>query len=574
VSNEIIIRDVAFTLPNATGNFTITDTGGPPGLTPKACIIVLSGATGTGSETNPARCSIGLTDGTNAIAMGWMAEHGVIAANADTGRRRANNKILNIPVTSSEALGVGATFVSVGVNALTINVDTASVLKGFVRFIYGAHFTAKVTTVTSAAIINTAVNSPSLGLQADGCFLTSARTAWNTDAGLANTIISIGCAGRLPSITQACMNVCAGDRIDPTSVGQKPRNDRALSIVISTAGVITEAVAIEVTAFNADDIEFTTRDLGEAIGIGILAFSLNGEKCFADLAVLNSDTTGVSSYTTPGFRARALFLLGQAGATANTLDTTTGAMSIGVFSPATGSAGGSFAKWNSADNQGTSITTCSIAEDQAVHVESKWAARVVRITATGFDYNVLVAASADLPTVVFSVGEQPPPAVKRPALQRILQGVRQVGRVFRGLPLTRPVRGGAVRPAPAVQRAPASQPARLQAAKPPSRVHTRSSSLGPGVASPRAPGVQQVRPHVAKPLGRVRTRAPTWIRLFQFWEVQRQAMRQRLFPRKKLPVPPVVVTERFEGYPKGANAFAGSQLGDDATAGSRKGSTL
>jgi len=74
VSNEIIIRDVAFTLPNATGNFTITDTGGPPGLTPKACIIVLSGATGTGSETNPARCSIGLTDGTNAIAMaGWRS---------------------------------------------------------------------------------------------------------------------------------------------------------------------------------------------------------------------------------------------------------------------------------------------------------------------------------------------------------------------------------------------------------------------------------------------------------------------------------------------------------------------
>ena len=540
MSNEIIFRDVAFTLPNATGNFTITDTGGP-GLTPKACIIVLSGATGTGSETNPARISVGLTDGTAAIAIGLMAEHNVLAANADTGRRRANNKILNIPTTTTEALGVGATFVSVGTNALTINVDTASVLKGFVRFFYGAQLSAKVVTVTSDATSGNSVTCPSLGFTPDGVIAMSARTAWNTDAGLNNVIFSMGFAGRLPSPSQACVGICAQDLANPTSVGMKARNDRLLSIVISTAGVVTEPVSIELTAWNADDVTLTTRETGEAMGIGLLAFSLNGEKCFADLPALNSDALGVSSYVGAGFKARALMTVGSAAATANTIDSTVGAMSIGVYSPATGTAGGSMAKWNSADAQSTSVTTCSIASDQFHHVESKWAARVVGITATGFDYNVLVSASADLPTLCFFIGVQPPPAVKRPALQRIIQGVRRVARAVRGFPLTRPVRGGTVRPAPAAQRAPASQPARLQAAKPPSRVHTR---------------------------------APTWIRLLQFWEVQRQAMTLRLFPRKKLPVPPVVVTERFEGYPKGANAFAGSQLGDDATAGSRKGSTL
>ena len=463
--NQIIVRDVPFTLPNATGNFTITDTGGP-GLTPKACIIVLSGATGTGSETNPARCSIGLTDGTNAIAMGWMAEHGVLAANADTGRRRANDKILNIPGTANEALGVGAAFVSVGTNALTINVDTASVLKGFVRFMYGANLTAKVTTVASHGTVDNAVSSPSLGFQADGCFLISSRTQWNVDAGLANVIESFGFAGRLPSLTQACMNVCAGDRIDPTSVGQNPRSNRALSIVISTAGVMSEAVAIEVTNFAADTIEFTTRELGEVIGIGILAFSLNGEKCYADLATLNSGTSGISSYTTPGFRARALFLLGQAGATANTLDSTTGAMSIGVYAPPTGSppaggsAGGSFAKWNSADNQSTSITTCSIAADQVVHVESKWAARIVTTTPTGFDYNVLVTASADLPTVVFSVGELPD-TLQTPSAVALPLVLPAPARLLTETPATVPLALALPQPARLLTETPAAAPLAL-----------------------------------------------------------------------------------------------------------------
>ena len=434
VSNDIRFRDVPFQLPNATGNFTITDTGGP-GLTPKACIIVLSGATAIGTETNPARVAIGLTDGTNAIAMAWMAEHGVVDTNADTGRRRANDKILNLTATTAEALAVGATFVSLGTNALTINMEHASTLRGFVRFMYGAQLQAKVTTVTSALLVNTAVNSPSLGFQADGVICISARTAWNVDAGLANAIASIGCAGRLPSISQACMNVVAGDRISPTSVGQKPRDDRVLSIVISTAGVITEAVAIEVTAFNADDIEFTTREIGEAIGIGMLAFSLNGEKCHAGCPALNSDTMGISSYTTPGFRARALFVLGQAAATVNTLDTTTGAMSIGVFSPATVATGEYAAKWNDADAQSTSISTSALTENQIVHVESKWAARVNRITATGFDYNVLVTASADLPTVVFSIGEQPPytPFVSKARILGIPRGAGGPGKPKIGL---------------------------------------------------------------------------------------------------------------------------------------------
>ena len=408
MGNEIIVRDVPFTLPNASGAFTITDTGGPAGMTPKACIIVLSGASGTGGETNPARISIGLTDGAAAIAIGLMAEHNVLATLADTGRRRANNKILNLPVTTTEALGVGATFTSVGVNALTINVDTASVLKGFVRFMYGANLSAKLVTVSSPTTDNTAFNSPSLGLVADAVLAISARTVWNTDAGLNNVIFSMGFAGRLPSTSQACVGICAQDLASPTSVGMKARNDRLLSIVISTAGVVTEAISIQLTAWNADDVELTTRDTaGEAIGVGLLAFSLNGERCVADLPALNSDTLGVSSYAGAGFKARALFTVGSAAATANTLDATVGAMSFGVYAPATGSAGGSMAKWNSADAQTTSVTTCSIASDQFHHVESKWAARVVAITVTGFDYNVLVSASADLPTLCFSFGEDP-----------------------------------------------------------------------------------------------------------------------------------------------------------------------
>ena len=400
---EIFIRDVAFTLPNATGAFTITDTGGP-GLTPKAAIIFLSGGTVLGTETNTARFGMGMTDGTTTLALSWMAEHNVVDTAADTGRRRANDKILNLTGTASEALAVGATFTSFGVNAMTINMEHASTLLGWVRFFYGANLSAKVAGISGNVLLDGAVNSPSLGFQADGVIAMSGRTQWNTDAGLANAIVSYGFAGRLPSISQTCMGLVAEDRQSPTSVGTLPRNNRILSIIQSTAGVVTEVASIEVTAFNADDIEFTTRDGAEAMGIGFLAFSLGGEKCFADIPVLNSDTMGISQYTDAGFQARSLMVVGQAAPTVGTISSTHGAMSYACFSPQTGQ---NAMKANDADNLGVSVATSAALTGQFVHVESHWAAGLSKITATGFEYVVSVTAPADLPTVVFSIGEQP-----------------------------------------------------------------------------------------------------------------------------------------------------------------------
>lgn len=64
----------------------------------------------------------------------------------------------------------------------------------------------------------------------------------------------------------------------------------------------------------------------------------------------------------------------------------------------------------------------------------------------------------------------------------------------------------------------------------------------------------------------------TFLRLLQWWEVQRRGMFDRLH-RRSLPPRAGVVIERFEGETRGDNAFAGSLKGADAGAGSQVGDT-
>lgn len=409
---EIYIRDVAFTLPNAIGNFTITDTGGP-GLTPKAALLVLSGATALDTITAHARMSVGMTDGTNHRAMAWMAEDSVLATNADTGKRLANDKVLNITGTAAEGLQVGATFVSFAANAITINVDAASTLRGFVRFFSGSDLQVNVTSLVGSATSNTAVSTTAPGFMPDGAIFIGTRTTndFGVDTGLANAHVSIGAAGRLSSTTQACFGLVAGDREDPTSTGCKPRNDRVCAFIASSAGTISETASLELTSWDATGLTLTTRNGSTAITTAILSLRLGGEKFYADMATLNSNTSGISSYTTPGFGARAITIAGQMGSTVGSIDSTKGAFSFGGATTATG---GVSAGWNSVDGLSavqsqtqSYVSSTSMLSMPESGASKFWECSLSEITATGFDYNVTATDTSDVPTLILSIGEQP-----------------------------------------------------------------------------------------------------------------------------------------------------------------------
>jgi hypothetical protein len=415
VSNEIYIRDVSFTLPNATGNFTITDTSGGQvsGLTPKAAMIVLSGATALDTLTAHARVSIGFTDGTNTRAVASFAEDNAASGVADTGRRFGNSRILNITGTASEALGVGATFTSFAANAITINVDTASTLMGFVRFFYGANLSANVTSFVGNATVNLTATTTAPGFTPDLVFAVCPRTAadFGADAGAATGIISIGAAARLPSITQACLvNVAEDVAVGVTSVGSKPHDNRILAFLTSVGGVITETATLELTSFDANGFTVTTRDGSVALTGMYLSLSLNGEKCHAGCPVLLSSTAGIKSYTTPGFQPRAVAIFGQKAPTVNTGSTVFGAFSIGGATMVTPDV---TAGWNDNDNVGTSQAECVVSASKMLDMPAGaasrwWTAALTRMTASGFDYEVMAADTVDLPTVVVAIGEQPP----------------------------------------------------------------------------------------------------------------------------------------------------------------------
>lgn len=407
---EIYIRDVAFTLPNATGNFTITDTGGP-GLTPKAAMIVLSGASALDTITSHARLSVGITDGTNHRATAWMAEDDVLASVGDTGKRLANDKVLNLTGTAAEGLQVGATFVSFAANAITINVDAASVLRGFVRLFYGADLLANVTSIVGAASTDTSTTAP--GFTPDGAIFIGSRTTndYGVDTGLANAHVTIGAAGRLPSTSQGCISLVAEDRpaSGNSSSACKPRDNRVATMLASSSGTITETASLSLKSWDASGLT-VTNDAATAMTVAVLSLKLNGEKCHAGCPTLNTDTLGVSSYTDPGFTPRALMLAAQVAPTINTADSTAGGgFSLGVVTMGTGSY---CAGWNDNDDKSTTEADCLVSSSKMIDfpesaVSRFWAAELSSMTASGFDYNVTNAHSVDLPTLVFAIGEQP-----------------------------------------------------------------------------------------------------------------------------------------------------------------------
>lgn len=341
----VLIRHIHATGPSGAGAVTYTDTGGPTGLIPKAVRIVYTAITTEEVDANHARIGVGYYDGTNQRCVAAVAENGVAAASADCASFADNTKIVVVGNTSGSITPVltGAAG-TLGVNTVEITWDAAlTSLHMDIIFFYGGNVEARVTSLASSASIGgtaTTTNGPAMP---NMVFAATTGNAFGDmtsggGAGSAHGTLSEGFAGRLPSTTQSCAAIRWNDQQPTaTAVANLNRDDAVCTFLSSDTA---EGTRIEVSAWNSDGVEYTTRNAAASIEFCVLElFFGDAVRVWCGAPLLPVSSLGAFSRTDPGFKPLALFFDAVRSGAINTVGSTQGNLGMGfAVSNAEGSA--------------------------------------------------------------------------------------------------------------------------------------------------------------------------------------------------------------------------------------------
>lgn len=318
-------RIANFACNTSTGNQTITATSGVA-ATPKAAIVVIGGATTAAAITAHARMGLGMTDGTNSRAMGFMAEDAIGAGTADTGFRIDNAAVVNIPLTGSEAIDARATFVSFGTDNITINwADApATALLGFVVFFYGDDLKPNVTNLASSATIGGTASVTGLPFAPNTLIAFSCSQTFAASSGGNQGRIQIGFATAGNVIRQCCQSMLAVDRVNPTNCTGVARDDS----IVGGIGPTTEGARVEVTSFNSDGFTVTTRNAANSIDAAYLSLSTGTyNRTWTGVPSIDESSASSQATTEPNLRP---YLLLQIGSHISNINTYSANASRGV----------------------------------------------------------------------------------------------------------------------------------------------------------------------------------------------------------------------------------------------------
>lgn len=408
--SSIGCKSVDFVMPTGGSfprDFTITLAGGP-GLTPKAVIIELSGATTLDTIQATARLSVGIWDGTTARCLAVVAEDGAIGSvNANSGYRVDTGSVIQMPTNSGNgALQVSATPVSFGVDSVTINVDVdAGAFRGVAKFFYGADLRANVVSLAGNASIGGTTATTAPGWKPGFVFGWSVGQAFAALGSGTGGMFSHGFAVRNPSVLQACSSVIwENAAVTTTSSGCISRNNAIVELLTSSVGTKAESAWHELS-FDATGFTITTRNAAVSFEAMFLSLDLAQTPCWAGVPTLVASGAGAHSDTNPAMRPQAMFFSGAVVAAANTLGSTRGSLSVGMVTATESACTALLGQ----DNQTTSVAKSLISVTNFIDLPltaatHDWIAAETALTRTGFDYNVSDTAAADRPTPMAVIG--------------------------------------------------------------------------------------------------------------------------------------------------------------------------
>lgn len=367
---------------------TYTLSGGP-GETPTAVYVVYGASALTLDGRNAtARLSVGAWDGTTQRVVCIVGEDGTAAASADNGVRTDTDTVIQITGVNGAAFQNEARAISFGTDSVTLDWNSASTGHGYIVFFYCN--AAKVGTSTASGA-STAVTG--VGFQPDALIAFGVNQAITANNGQPELMLSVGYAGRLPSITQACGVICAEDNQGNTSSGEIARTNRFLTTLTSTAGTVAEETDLTLSSFDADGFTYA-RSAAVAVPFGYLALDLDGRHCYAAAPLVAMGALGTVAVTGPGFTPGLLLTTAIRIAVQDTINANQATIDLGA-SDGTVSAN---VCARVRDNQATSDTYSTASQTSLIHtVETSAAddtiANLDSFDADGFTLDILDASS-------------------------------------------------------------------------------------------------------------------------------------------------------------------------------------
>lgn len=250
-----------FVCNTSTGNQTLSMD--IDGHTPAAMLIEITGATANDTNTDDSRIGFGMTDGTTSRALCSRSEDAVIPS--DTGRRDSDD-LIEISLAANNATDGRATFVSFDTDEAVINwADApASAYRMNVTVFWGDMLDAEVVEIKASTTEDGSVSISSLSFAPNMALFFTVQGDFGTSAAYNQNILCHGFAVLTDdgSIEQGCYSQYDRDNKNvTTAAGTMMRNDAVNQVVVvSGVGGVTFPSYQEVTAFNSDGLDITTRD--------------------------------------------------------------------------------------------------------------------------------------------------------------------------------------------------------------------------------------------------------------------------------------------------------------------------
>lgn len=349
------------------------------GWTPKAAIIVLSGAVNYESEQAHAAMSIGFTDGTNHFAVSIASSDAAFDSVAI--RTMVSNAVVRL-YDSVVGVQVTATFNSWITDGIRLNVTgkaTGFTSRKVVVHLFGGDDLTALVGNGNLGTGTSAVNFTGLGAPANLAFFISTGDATALPAvGSTHGVMSVGFG--IPGTSQGVVGVGITSA-SATSVGvQIIRNDSVAGQWLNGSESWRASLGSHASGFSLTPSANAGSDI-----VGYLALAFDGA---AWTGIVDLPDTAASDWVVsgPGFEPIGVGLVATALTANNTMDTTTGAMAI-ALAASDGVSEGSIAI---RDDAGLATTdTASYASDEFLYYDDPAGALLYRMagldmTATGF----------------------------------------------------------------------------------------------------------------------------------------------------------------------------------------------
>lgn len=401
-----VVTDLVRVACQTSGATTTQDiTASLGGLTPKACILVVSEATTDGTAIDEAVISVGFTDGTDGVMAGGYEQHNVTTTS--TYSDYSASAVIEILDPTAGSVDGQAVLDSVSANTLTIdwtNYPSAAHLLT-VLFIAGSDVTAKVDSHIMNDTVDVASSISGVGFEADDVLIALSAAASDGTPNI-RFIMSLGFAHNdgVGGVDQCCTHWRRRNARAATTLRQITRNAAA----IGEMAAASEDWYGEVSNFGSDGFDITARTNG-ANSREIVFLALNwGGAAESWVGVYSTPTsTGDDAETGPGIEPQAVILLPNLTDAVNTVysDNRAGTVGISVFTDSA-----EYSTTVSSEEGAGTTNTQSLSDDRALVVPDDDGTFDIEAVFSSMDangwtltYSNVATAAKQLPAFVIGV---------------------------------------------------------------------------------------------------------------------------------------------------------------------------